>query len=603
MIKKLALLSTSMIAACSSFFGQIASFLELTGSDNIFSGISPHDVHIADLDDDGFDEVIFHSNDLNSILYFENDGAGNLTQLDPSNHPLTGVQTVALGTGSWDDRRMEFADFDNDGDTDVAIFSLKYNYPNNGGLLLFENDGNQNYTQIADDALLPATLGNGQFTDVDQDGDMDCVKTTYGVDGDGKYCCAYTQFAEFDDINGTFGAFVDLSDLIGEEGESINFIDIDQDGDEDAFTGFFNNINWQEKTAANSFDPIETTPVALMSTAFNIFNLDVGDIDNDGDLDMIFFDANLFDMRYFEQGCNDPPGTTCDDGDDCTINDVLDADCNCAGTFQDSDMDGICDAEDDTNGDCTLGAACDDGDDCTINDALDADCNCVGEFQDTDMDGICDADDDTNGDCTLGASCDDGDDCTINDVFDADCNCAGEFQDSDMDGICDAEDDTNGDCTLGGACDDGDDCTVNDVFDADCNCAGEFQDSDMDGICDADDDTNGDCTLGASCDDGDDCTINDAFDADCNCVGEFQDSDMDGICDADDDTNGDCTLGGACDDGDDCTINDVFDADCNCAGEFQDSDMDGICDADDDTNGDCTLGASCDDGDDCTIND
>jgi len=40
-------------------------------------------------------------------------------------------------------------------------------------------------------------------------------------------------------------------------------------------------------------------------------------------------------------------GTPCNDGDACTTNDVLDAACNCAGTFTDSDADGICDTDDD----------------------------------------------------------------------------------------------------------------------------------------------------------------------------------------------------------------------------------------------------------------
>ncbi len=91
-------------------------------------------------------------------------------------------------------------------------------------------------------------------------------------------------------------------------------------------------------------------------------------------------------------------------------------------------------------------------------------------------------------------------------------------------------------------------------------------DSDNDGICDADDETNGDCTLGASCDDGDACTIGDAYDANCNCVGTFQDSDNDGICDANDDTNGNCTLNASCDDGDPCTVGETYDANCNCGG-------------------------------------
>ncbi len=40
------------------------------------------------------------------------------------------------------------------------------------------------------------------------------------------------------------------------------------------------------------------------------------------------------------------PGTSCDDNDPCTINDVYGPICNCAGTFEDTDADGICDTQD-----------------------------------------------------------------------------------------------------------------------------------------------------------------------------------------------------------------------------------------------------------------
>jgi len=40
------------------------------------------------------------------------------------------------------------------------------------------------------------------------------------------------------------------------------------------------------------------------------------------------------------------PGTSCNDNNVCTINDTWDANCNCAGTFQDTDSDGVCDAND-----------------------------------------------------------------------------------------------------------------------------------------------------------------------------------------------------------------------------------------------------------------
>ncbi|RIA10063.1 PQQ-dependent dehydrogenase (s-GDH family) [Flavobacteriaceae bacterium MAR_2010_72] len=92
---------------------------------------------------------------------------------------------------------------------------------------------------------------------------------------------------------------------------------------------------------------------------------------------------------------------------------------------------------------CLIGASCDDGNDCTINDVYDSFCNCVGELQpDTDNDGVCDPLDQCPSfdDTLIGTACDDGDDCTINDVYTEACDCVGTYTDSDGDGVCDADD-------------------------------------------------------------------------------------------------------------------------------------------------------------------
>jgi len=249
------------------------------------------------------------------------------------------------------------------------------------------------------------------------------------------------------------------------------------------------------------------------------------DDDNDGTPDVD--DCAPFDENIYS-------GATCDDSDDCTINDQYDSNCNCAGTFQDSDNDGTCDADDQCPNSPEPGTACDDGDDCTINDVVviqQGDCGCVGTFQDTDGDGTCDADDLCPTGPEPGTACNDNDDCTINDVIDANCNCVGTFQDSDNDGTCDADDVCAGGPEPGTACDDNDDCTVGDEIDANCNCVGTFQDTDGDGTCDADDLCPTGPEPGTACNDNDDCTINDVIDASCNCVGTFQDSDNDGTCD------------------------------------------------------------------------
>ncbi|MCO6477747.1 MAG: metallophosphoesterase [Phaeodactylibacter sp.] len=195
-------------------------------------------------------------------------------------------------------------------------------------------------------------------------------------------------------------------------------------------------------------------------------------------------------------------GAPCNDGDNTTINDVIDIDCNCTGAptactgIGDEDGDGVC-----SNVDCDdndpgithyFGAVCDDNNPATINDVYDANCNCAGTFNDcqgvgdADGDGICD-DVDCDGNnagvtAVAGEPCDDGDNTTLDDVYDANCNCAGlptactGIGDNDGDGVCaDVDCDDNDPSNTnrpGMACNDGNPNTVGETIQADCSCGG-----------------------------------------------------------------------------------------------------------------------------------
>ena len=257
------------------------------------------------------------------------------------------------------------------------------------------------------------------------------------------------------------------------------------------------------------------------------------------------------------------PGESCDDGNSCTENDRYDRWCNCSGTYQDEDNDGVCDAEDkcpggddniDKNGDGTP-------DDCEEKEKICSECE-----------------EDSNGEITLcwiptnkfNLKTIRGDCEFLHKFFDENGNLKGKSQCGPCDCAMIGDKDTDGD----GICDGNDDCP--DKPDDD-KCGCDDQDSDGDGICDNDDicpdhDDNEDLDGDGTPDGCDICPENPDYKDEvgpCGC--DDQDTDNDGICDSEDCLPEDDSLptdpGTACDDNDENTENDVIQADgCSCLG-------------------------------------
>ena len=293
-------------------------------------------------------------------------------------------------------------------------------------------------------------------------------------------------------------------------------------------------------------------------------------------------------------GGPDRPGSSCDDGNAATGNDIFDINCQCVGE--------LIDCAGAPGGSALPGSPCDDGINTTGADAYDSNCNCVGLLYDcvgTPGGSVMPGDPCNDGDAgtgadvydvncacvgqpfdcvgipggstTSGTPCDDGDPNTGNDVYTSTCNCVGEL--IDCTGL------VGGPALPGALCDDGDSTTVNDVYDLNCNCGGFF--FDCQGI------LGGNALPGALCDDGDPQTGNDVYDADCNCAG--WPLDCLGT------PGGNALPGSICDDGDGTTGNDVYDTNCNCVGLA--IDCNGV------IGGGALPGSACDDGDPTTGND
>jgi hypothetical protein len=188
-------------------------------------------------------------------------------------------------------------------------------------------------------------------------------------------------------------------------------------------------------------------------------------------------------------------GQACDDGDDCTQNDIYDPNCNCAGELIDEDNNGVCDLNE-----CTkpvnlqvsnitanttelswteVGAAeeylirysINGG---SANNALSA----SSSFTLNNLPGSATIDWRVRSICLTGQSAFEN-----GPAFET---LADDCPDADGDGICDAEDSCPDfdDTLIGQPCDDGDPCTINDTYSSDCDCLGALLDENFNGECD-----------------------------------------------------------------------------------------------------------------------
>ncbi len=394
-----------------------------------------------------------------------------------------------------------------------------------------------------------------------------------------------------------------INDILDESCQCVGtFADSDGDGICDAMDGcpgVTGETGWQ----CDDGDPCTTND--LLDADCVCVGTPSPDSDNDG----------ICDAMDDCPGQMGQSGSACDDGDACTVNDVLDGNCQCIGIFQDSDNDGSCDAVDGcpndpdkvAPGNCGCGEpepgeACDDGMSTTVNDIVDANCQCVGEP--VDCLGMPD------GLALPGTPCDDGDQATLDDTWAPDCTCVGLLPDclgtiggtalpgtACDDGLSTTGNDTwtstcecvgllmdclgtpGGPALPGSNCNDGNNTTMGDAWTVDCECVGLIVD--CEGV------PGGDVLPGTPCNDGNPLTTGDTWSPGCDCIGA--------PADCLGQQGGTALPGTACDDGDPQTGDDVWSTDCTCAGL--------LLDCENVPGGSALPGTGCEDGDGTTGDD
>ena len=198
------------------------------------------------------------------------------------------------------DTSIAFADVDGDNDEDFLIAGRDDSQ--NRHTRLYLNDGLGNYTEMLETPFVGVSDGSINFSDIDGDGDEDLLITgAGGFNGSIPYALLYT--------NDGLGNFTEVTEtpLVGVTLSSAAFADVDGDDDLDILiTGreptYTTNSRLYKNDGLGNFT--EVTGISIVG--IQLGSIAFGDLDGDGDQDLIIMGTNLIfgqvTKLYFNDG-------------------------------------------------------------------------------------------------------------------------------------------------------------------------------------------------------------------------------------------------------------------------------------------------------------
>ncbi|MFY9340991.1 MAG: VCBS repeat-containing protein [Planctomycetota bacterium] len=242
----------------------------------------------GDVDGDGWDDL-YVTNYYGANHLFLNRPAGTVPVGGPTRQLVDSTPAVLMDPAGHGEGCV-FADFDNDGDSDLYVV-------NAGGMpnRLFANLGGGAWANVsAGSGVDHAGIGEGCATaDWDGDGDLDLFLLNYGATSAGELSRWYRNVGGLTFVDATPASLT----LGPAPGGACAFADYDADGDLDLFVGndgaanrlFQNNgtLGWANVTAT-------VGGAALADTAGGCFGVRWLDHDRDGDLDLYVSNSATF---------------------------------------------------------------------------------------------------------------------------------------------------------------------------------------------------------------------------------------------------------------------------------------------------------------------
>jgi hypothetical protein len=231
-------------------------------------------VALDDLDNDGdLDIVSGTTGDEDQVIVWQNDST-----------PFSGLWTthVEVGDSTASVRSVAVGDLDNDGNLDIVSGS---NAGDDAEVMTWQNDG----TPFSD-AWLSTDIGASDadvasvvLGDLDNDGDLDIVSGNHSGEIVAWQNALVHRCMSFDSTGNEVGSSADGV-------WSVALGDLDNDGDLDIVSGSGRDENYEIIAWQNDRTPFNDTwtqqDVGATGTAY-VYSVAVGDLDNDGDLDIV----------------------------------------------------------------------------------------------------------------------------------------------------------------------------------------------------------------------------------------------------------------------------------------------------------------------------
>ena len=271
-------------------------------------------VAIGDLNNDGLQDIYFTSNQGSNKLYLNK---GNFRFEDITHKAGVG------GKGNWK-TGVTMADVNSDGLLDIYVCEVGKYKTLQGRNELFINNGNNTFSEKANEYGLDVEGFNTQasFFDYDKDGDLDMFLVNHSVHSTDTYVDS-SERKKKSNVSGdklfrcdrrenkTF--FIEVTEESGIYSSAIGY-------GLNVIVGDFNNDNWEDIYVSNDFHENDYYYINNQNGTFNEKNKkafehesrfsmgsDAGDFNNDGWLDLVTLDMLPVDEKVLKSSVSDDP--------------------------------------------------------------------------------------------------------------------------------------------------------------------------------------------------------------------------------------------------------------------------------------------------------